>query len=152
MGGRGAEYYHALEVYQEMELPSGQAETMAHIGEMHRQATQYDDAFNAFEEARQIYRQSGDRLHEGSMIEQRGQVQGDRELWDQALDEYQTALHLYSDINARMAKVAVYRSMERAVQNAKLRQADEVAEEGERHITAGEWVDAENAFREALAL
>ncbi len=147
-----AEYHHALDVYQELEQLDSQAGTWTRLGDMHRQATQYDDAANAFENARKLYHDTGKRLDEGAMLQRLGHVQGDREEYDGALDQYQAALHLYNEIGARSAKTEVYRAFERAVRNAKLKQADQAAAQGDASLDAGRWADAEAAYLEALDL
>lgn len=143
------EYHHALDVYQELEQPTASAETWVHLGDMYRQATQYDDATHAFENARDLYRQSDNRLGEGAMLSRLGHVEGDREAWDGAIDQYQAAIHLYNEIDARRMKAEVYRSLERAVRNAKLLEADLAAAQGDSNLDSGDWVQAESAYREA---
>lgn len=146
------EYHHALDVYQELNQPAEQAQVWTRLGEMFSQAKQYDDASTAFQNARALHHELGDPLSEGAMLLRLGDVQGDRTDWDGAIDRYQEALHLFNDKQAHGAKPKVYRAIEHAVRNAKVKEADRAAALGDTQLDAGEWAKAEAAYQDAHAL
>src|SRR5581483_10828936 len=146
------EYQHALEVYQELDQPMAEAETWTRLGDMHRLAAQPEDAWRAFTAARRLYQNAGDRFNEGVMVQRLGHVQGDRDNWDAALDQYQQAITLFNAADARSAKPEVYRSMEIAVRNAKHKTAEQASIAGDALLDAGQAAEAEAAYREGLEL
>lgn len=146
------EYQHALDIYQELNDAAGLADIWAELGTLHRQAEQFPDAYAAYEHARDFYETLDAPLKQGEMQLRLGDVQGDRAEWDAALNDYQAALQIYNAADARSAKAQVYRAMERAVRQAKLREAEEAVNAAGAQLDANEWQAAESGYREAIEL
>lgn len=145
-------YQHALDIYTELDDRAAQANTLVRLGEMLRKAGRFDDALNAHERARALYRSLNNSWEEAGMLLQLGDVQQERAAWDNALDQYLEALHLYDKLGALRQKTQVYRAVEQAVQRAKTILSDQVAARAQAHADAGEWAEAERAYREAFDL
>ncbi len=92
-------YRQALELFQKVGEPVGEAQTLNNIGQVHAVQYQHEQALECYNQALELFRTASDRGGEATILTNIGRVYARQSQNQKALEFYQQALPLYGAVD-----------------------------------------------------